>query len=435
MSDKQINVINKCYSRVNPAVMKSVTSWGKDQTTDKFKTFFIDRLTGKFLGEYPPYDDPENPNSITFPNLKVTITDKNNKKIVCSGVNLRSIYNGQQYLRSPDAKPNEDNKVDYPNHFKEGNVNEDTVSNSIVFLGDDYQTNFEKIISIQESGENKEQSAVIIYNERNNSITCKALPDTINREGLNEASLKATADAIPALTFFMSEKGKRVYTQLLPNGDIENFREYFDDPYIPEVTYIKIKEIVEKLPEFLPKDLWGLAMFKYIIDNEYYQYYSINVNNYESEIIIVKATEMLLKRIAFDYRLPIITLSHTHPFVAQKVEMSKPGSFTYTSSTTTLFSTISEQDAILSKNTGLPDLVITFVGSGYISERDKHGNITHKTRQKVEKFEIVYKNTGQKIGRGGNIVYDAKLITKSKSEFYSKKELILFEDFITKYYD
>lgn len=435
MRDKQINVINKCYSRVNPIVTKSVTSWGKDQTTDKFKTFFIDRLTGKFLGEYPPYDDPENPNSITFPNLKVTITDKNNKKIVCNGVNLRSIYNGQQYLRSPDAKPTEDNKVDYPNHFKEGNVNKDTVSNSIIFLSDDYQTNFEKIISIQESGETKEQSAVIIYNERKNAITCKALPDTINREGLNEESLNATADAIPALTVGEGAEGNRVYTQLLPNGAIENFREYFDDPYIPEVTYYKIKEIVEKLPDFLPKDLWGLAMFHYISVKKYYSYYNINIVNFEKEIIILENIYIHLKRIAFDYRLPVITLSHTHPYVAQKAEMSKPGSFTYTSSTTTLFSTISKQDAKLSKDSGLPDLVITFVGSGYISERDKNGNITHKTRQKVEKFEIVYKNIGQKIGRGGNKVYDAKLITKSKSEFYSKKDLILFEDFITKYYD
>jgi len=127
--------------------------------------------------------------------------------------------------------------------------------------------------------------------------------------------------------------------------------------------------------------------------------------------------------IAFDYKHPAISVSHTHPYIPDDFVLKTGGTTTlHEAKNVRRYSGISVIDKRYGDKTLLPDLVITFRGRKYAKDgTDEKDQDKYVYLQKVKKFEVVYPGAYVvATGLNGKEAYSATLVATSVQQFEKK---------------
>ncbi len=394
-----VNVISTCNALASKkTATKSFPRW-QTKEKPKFKTVFIEKLTGKFLGENVLYSDPEDPLNITFPSM--TILNKKGRPAETLGINVRSIPNVG--LIEPYTK------IEYPKDF-DNNIF-DNVSASLKFDRNTCEAQILKEIEPNEKGSRTEQNLVFKYSQEMGTLSAAVLPDTINTNKSIPASQNSPARE-EGISYGIAACALTVTngTFLIPDAKNTDYEKYLGR------TNTTINEFNEELTTAkisghnYPQTLWGLAMYIFVIlnDNLYNLSYSA-----EKKAKAWSCSDLLFE-MAQNNKEPVISESHTHPDLrtAEQKQQDNPQSqgtgkvYDFTRQKVEKHHTKLDLDRV--KKIELPMLIISIRG---------------KT---VAPFEVLYKTAKNKD--------DVTVIAKSKKEFIDKLDILYYNYLLTKYF-
>lgn len=392
---KKISVLDVCKVTSTTLVLRSAPLWNKRPENTKYKTMFLDTISGRFLGENKNYVDDELPENITFPDMGINLRAISGQPI---STNKKTVDSGNDNEKIKVAQISHRGFV-YQDDFSASNFSR--VSPSLKLNIEEYEKAFRGEIEKNEGGEPKEQGAVVIFNNETmpdlerHTISAAYLPDTINRV----TDEKATTESLAALLFTVDMYKA---TFLLPDVNV-------DDPVFQNALQqegISENDIIVPPDPFSKTRLWDLALHVYQILNN-------NLYSLKPSENILKAAEKYASAFGVFARLKgssVISISHTHPGQMYKGDFST--NFTVGAPSTFKKTTLSQGDFVLVKRNKLPDLIFVFRWKG-------------NKNQKLEEAVVLWASAISP--------NDVKKVCKTKEDFFRRRNEILFESLLSHY--